>query len=139
MVVFHRELETQGEEIGLLFLPSRAHAKPVTGLGRLRLRLTEYFAVRLVVLVIGDVIASSVPAYVIIGGVLFGVKKGHHAVVEQAVSLHEIDDVECVFAASAGVFNFKVEPLGEVSSLVVGLQDQLVLAAVDLDCLFKVS
>lgn len=139
MVVLHRKLEAKREKSCLLLLASGSISKPIGLLQRLGLLLPKHLTVWLVVLVVGDVVASSVPADIVVGCVEFGVEERHHAVVEQAVALHEVDQVERVFPASPCVANFEVEPLGEAASRIVWLENELVLAAVDLNCFLEVA
>ena len=52
----------------------------------------------------------------------------------QRVGLQQIDDVEAVSATSSRIGDPEVVPLGEAASVVVRLQNQVVLELVDLDC-----
>ena len=109
------------------------HAAVVFGL------LAIYLARRLVVLIVGNIVAGTVPAYAGGSGLLRRVEEWHHSVVELGVGLDEVDQMECVLAESTSVAHFKVEPLSVVFSAIVWLQDQLVLITVHLDNLLEVA
>ena len=145
--MLQRELEAQREERCRLLLVGAAaetterltlrcrhgHAAVAIGL------LAIYLARRLVVLIVGNIVAGTVPAYSGGSGFLRRVEEWHHSVVELGVGLDEVDQMECVLAVSTSVAHLKVEPLGVIFSAIVWLQDQLVLITVHLDNLLEVA
>mmetsp|Transcript_11932 Transcript_11932/g.20170 ORF Transcript_11932/g.20170 Transcript_11932/m.20170 type:complete len:212 (+) Transcript_11932:949-1584(+) len=86
------------------------------------------------VLVVADVCAGADPPspHLPLGSV--GVHQGPHAVIVEGVGLDQVDDVEAVVLARLHVGHAEVVPLGVPSRVVVGLENQIVLVLIDLDC-----
>lgn len=57
----------------------------------------------------------------------------------ETVRLHKVDDVEAVLFASPSVCNLEVVPLSVPTSVVIRLQNQIILIFVNLDCTAQIS
>lgn len=79
------------------------------------------------VLEIRNIVAHSSPADARHLHIFAGVHGDLHAFVVDRVWLHEIDNIELVLLKPLSVVHAEVEPLGDVASVVVRLQNQVVL------------
>ena len=133
--MFELDLETERVKGAWLFLGSGVSSFRLIR-RTLRMQpvkiLSVYFAAHLVVIVVGDIVAVSIPANFICVSFLLRVKQRLHAVIELRIRLHKIDYVEDVFSLCPCIINLKIEPLGEVFRLIIRLQNKLIFTAINL-------
>ena len=100
---------------------------------------TIYFAERLIVQVVCDIIACSVPPKIMLLRILFRVEKGHHTVIKLGIRLYEIDYMECVLPVFSSVTDLEIEPLSKIFGVVIRFQNELIFTAIYLYGFFKIS
>ena len=93
----------------------------------IRVNRLVYFRFILIILIVGDVIAHSLPASLFTLSFFLGINEWLHAVIEGRVWLHEVSKMELVLSESFSIGHFEVEPLCVVISIIVCLENELVL------------
>ena len=101
--------------------------------------IITHFTSRLIISVIGNIVATSIPAEFICCRLLSRIEDRHHTIVELTIWLHKVYNVENVFAKLPCVLYFEVEPLGIIPCPIIRLEYQLILVAVHLNHLLQIS
>lgn len=85
-----------------------------------------------IVLVVHDLSASSVPAYVLILALVRAVAEDSHSEIVKTVWFSQIQNIELDLHAFPSVINFEEVPLGVTVSVYIILQNQVILVFADL-------
>ena len=101
--------------------------------------LTKNFAERLVILIVSNIISRPVPTNFVYFSFFLRVYNRHHTVVKLRIRLDKIDDMKNVLTILSSIRNLEIEPLRVIFSVVIGFQNQFVLALVYLYSFFQIA
>ena len=101
--------------------------------------ISIYFAERLIVLVVCNIVPCSIPPKIMLLRIIFRVENRAHTVIKLRIRLYEIDYMECVLPVFSSVTDLEIKPLSKIFGVVIRFQNKLIFTSINLNCFFQIS